>query len=102
MRFCCSHGVPEIHGCGSAAKSAARQQIVRDGILYSGSGRPNMLPDPTTTPKVDSVTKKSDKENKHLSKHQQTQKVQSSSTKPCHTGTSFSKEDMNDILKLLK
>ena len=47
MRFCYSHGMPEIHGCGSAAKSAARQQIARDGKLYSGSGRPNMLPDPT-------------------------------------------------------
>ena len=39
--------MPEIHGCGDAAKSAARQQIARDGKLYSGSGRPNMLPDPT-------------------------------------------------------
>ena len=39
--------MPEIHGCGDAAKSAARQQISRDGKLYSGSGRPSMLPDPT-------------------------------------------------------
>ena len=38
--------MPEVHGCGDAAKSAARQQISRDGKLYSGSGRPNMLPDP--------------------------------------------------------
>ena len=47
LRFCYSHGMPEIHGCGDAAKSAARQQISRDGKLYSGSGRPSMLPDPT-------------------------------------------------------
>ena len=47
LRFCFNHGMPEIHGCGDAAKSAARQQISRDGKLYSGSGRPSHLPDPT-------------------------------------------------------
>ena len=47
LRFCFSHGMPEVHGCGEAAKRAARQQISRDGKLFSGSGRPNMLPDPT-------------------------------------------------------
>ena len=39
--------MPEVHGCGDAAKKAARQQISRDGKLFSGSGRPTTLPDPT-------------------------------------------------------
>ena len=38
-------GFPEAHGCGEAAKIAARQQISRDGKLYPGSGRPNFKPD---------------------------------------------------------
>jgi len=37
--------MPEVHGCGDAAKAAARQQIQRDGKLYAGSGRPSHLPD---------------------------------------------------------
>ena len=45
MRFCFSHGMPEIHGCGEAAKRMARQQISNDGKLYPGSGRPSNLPD---------------------------------------------------------
>ena len=45
-RFCLAHGLPEAHGCGDAARRAARQQISRDGKLYSGSGRPDMKPDP--------------------------------------------------------
>ncbi len=40
------HGLPEAHGCGDAARRAARQQISRDGKLYAGSGRPDMKPDP--------------------------------------------------------
>lgn len=45
-RFCINHGLPEAHGCGDAARKAARQQISRDGKLFSGSGRPDMKPDP--------------------------------------------------------
>ena len=44
-RFCMKCGFPEAHGCGEAAKIAARQQISRDGKLYPGSGRPNFKPD---------------------------------------------------------
>ena len=46
-RFCIGHGLPEAHGCGEAARKAARQQLARDGQLYPGSGRPNFKPDPT-------------------------------------------------------
>ena len=38
-RFCIGHGLPEAHGCGEAAKKAARQQLARDGQLYPGSGK---------------------------------------------------------------
>ena len=44
-RFCLSHLQPEVHGCGSAAKDAARRLISRDGVLHAGSGRPNKKPD---------------------------------------------------------
>ncbi|XP_035827063.1 DNA-binding protein SMUBP-2 isoform X2 [Aplysia californica] len=46
-RFCLSHLMPEIHGCGSAAKDAARRIISRDGVLHQGSGVPNRKPDQT-------------------------------------------------------
>lgn len=46
VRFCIEHSLPEAHGCGDAARRAARQQISRDGKIYSGSGRPSMKPDP--------------------------------------------------------
>ena len=45
-RFCMKCGLPEAHGCGEAARIAARQQLARDGHLYPGSGRPNFKPDP--------------------------------------------------------
>lgn len=35
-RFCLSHSMPEIHGCGEAAKLQARSNIVREGKLYNG------------------------------------------------------------------
>ncbi len=44
-RFCLTHGLPEAHGCGDAARRAARMQISREGRLYSGSGRPDHKPD---------------------------------------------------------
>ncbi len=46
LRFCLEHGLPEVHGCGDAARRAARQQISRDGKLYAGSGVPSHKPDP--------------------------------------------------------
>merc|ERR1711860_186186 len=46
LRFCLKCGLPEAHGCGQAARIAARQQLSRDGQLYPGSGRPNFKPDP--------------------------------------------------------
>ncbi len=43
-RFCLSHGFPEAHGCGDAARRAARSQLARDRKLVPGSGRPDTLP----------------------------------------------------------
>ncbi|CAL1546219.1 unnamed protein product [Lymnaea stagnalis] len=43
-RFCLTHLMPEIHGCGDAVKEAARRVISRDGVLHSGSGVPNRKP----------------------------------------------------------
>ena len=45
-RFCISHSMAEVHGCGAAAKSHARQMISREGVLYQGSGVPDKKPDP--------------------------------------------------------
>ncbi|XP_054722427.1 DNA-binding protein SMUBP-2-like [Uloborus diversus] len=44
-RFCFSHFMPEVHGCGDAAKAYARSQIRKDGVLYPGSGRPQKKTD---------------------------------------------------------
>ena len=41
VRFCLSHSMAEIHGCGDAARTAARAQLVRDGKIYPGSGTPS-------------------------------------------------------------
>ena len=61
--------MPEVHGCGDAAKRAARQQISRDGKLYSGSGRPNTLPDPT---KKAQLQRKLDKKLSEMNDHRKT------------------------------
>ena len=45
-RYCLSHHIPEVHGCGDAAKQRARKLIVKEGVLYRGSGVPNKKPDP--------------------------------------------------------
>ncbi|XP_074442764.1 DNA-binding protein SMUBP-2 [Larus michahellis] len=37
-RYCLSHHIPEVHGCGEKAKAQARQRISREGVLYPGSG----------------------------------------------------------------
>ena len=46
-RFCLTHSMAEVHGCGAAAKLAARQQISRDHKLYPGSGTLSHALDPT-------------------------------------------------------
>ncbi|XP_074649779.1 DNA-binding protein SMUBP-2-like [Tubulanus polymorphus] len=46
--FCLTHHIPEVHGCGATAKEQARKTIVREGVLYRGSGVPSKKPDPTT------------------------------------------------------
>ncbi|NXE98238.1 SMBP2 protein, partial [Menura novaehollandiae] len=45
-RFCLSHHVPEVHGCGDKAKAHARQRISREGVLYPGSGSKDKSLDP--------------------------------------------------------
>ena len=47
-RFCLRHHIPEVHGCGDAAKARARALISRDGVLYPGSGVPSKKPNATT------------------------------------------------------
>ncbi|GAB1601670.1 DNA-binding protein SMUBP-2-like [Argonauta hians] len=44
LHYCISHSLPEVHGCGAAAKIQARKVISRDGVIYSGSGVPSKLP----------------------------------------------------------
>ncbi|XP_075044094.1 DNA-binding protein SMUBP-2 [Mixophyes fleayi] len=46
-RFCLSHHIPEIHGCGERAKANARARISREGVLYPGSGYKDRSLDPT-------------------------------------------------------
>ncbi|XP_050417004.1 DNA-binding protein SMUBP-2 [Patella vulgata] len=45
-RFCFHHYIPEVHGCGDQARSAARKTLVREGVIYRGSGVPDRKPDP--------------------------------------------------------
>ena len=44
-RYCMSHHIPEVHGCGDAARAQARSQIIKDGVLHRGSGVPDKHPD---------------------------------------------------------
>ncbi|XP_049637146.1 DNA-binding protein SMUBP-2 [Suncus etruscus] len=46
-RYCLSHHLPEVHGCGEQARVHARQQISREGVLYPGSGTRERSLDPT-------------------------------------------------------
>jgi hypothetical protein len=46
-RYCMSHHIPEVHGCGEAARAQARARINKDGVLYRGSGVPEKRPDAT-------------------------------------------------------
>ncbi|XP_028334691.1 DNA-binding protein SMUBP-2 isoform X4 [Physeter macrocephalus] len=45
-RYCLSHHLPEIHGCGERARAHARQRISREGVLYAGSGTKDRSLDP--------------------------------------------------------
>ena len=45
-RFCLQHLMPEVHGCGDAARAQARQTISREGVLHRGSGVPSKKPPP--------------------------------------------------------
>ncbi|NXG50364.1 SMBP2 protein, partial [Psilopogon haemacephalus] len=45
-RYCLSHHIPEVHGCGEKAKAQARQRLSREGILYPGSGSKDKSLDP--------------------------------------------------------
>ncbi|XP_052076083.1 DNA-binding protein SMUBP-2-like isoform X25 [Mytilus californianus] len=44
-RFCLNHSMAEVHGCGDAVKARARATIIKEGVLYRGSGVPSKLPD---------------------------------------------------------
>ncbi|XP_069595432.1 DNA-binding protein SMUBP-2 [Ranitomeya imitator] len=46
-RYCLSHHIPEVHGCGDKAKANARLRISREGVLYAGSGHKDHSLDPT-------------------------------------------------------
>ncbi|XP_033743821.1 DNA-binding protein SMUBP-2-like [Pecten maximus] len=46
-RFCLSHHIPEIHGCGDVAKAQARSVHVKEGVLYRSSMTKPPPPDPT-------------------------------------------------------
>ncbi|XP_069713281.1 DNA-binding protein SMUBP-2 [Phaenicophaeus curvirostris] len=47
-RYCLSHHIPEVHGCGEKAKAHARQRISREGVLYPGSSSKDKSLDPAT------------------------------------------------------
>ncbi|KAG8195271.1 hypothetical protein JTE90_028422 [Oedothorax gibbosus] len=70
-RFCCSHFIPEAHGCGDAAKMHARAQIRKDGVLYAGSGKPQKKVDPI---KHNYLQKKLDKKLTEMSSKRKPQK----------------------------
>ncbi|XP_036391211.1 DNA-binding protein SMUBP-2 [Megalops cyprinoides] len=45
-RYCLSHHIPEVHGCGDKAKAQARMRISKEGVLYAGSGKKEKSMDP--------------------------------------------------------
>ncbi|CAG5120567.1 unnamed protein product, partial [Candidula unifasciata] len=57
-RFCLTHLMPEIHGCGDAVRTAARRIISRDGVLHSGSGVPNKKPNQARRAQLESKMEK--------------------------------------------
>uniref|UniRef100_A0A2P2I3Q5 DNA-binding protein SMUBP-2-like n=2 Tax=Hirondellea gigas TaxID=1518452 RepID=A0A2P2I3Q5_9CRUS len=42
--YCLAHFIAEAHGCGKHAKEQARATVVREGVIYPGSGVPSKLP----------------------------------------------------------
>ncbi|XP_041357729.1 LOW QUALITY PROTEIN: DNA-binding protein SMUBP-2-like [Gigantopelta aegis] len=46
QRFCYAHAMPEVHGCGDEAKFAARQTVIKEGILFRGNTAQNKKIDP--------------------------------------------------------
>jgi len=58
IRFCLTHSMAEVHGCGEEARKVARQQITREGKLVPGSGLVNHKPDKS---KRDQLARKLDK-----------------------------------------
>jgi len=38
VRFCLTHSMAEVHGCGEEARSSARRQVAREGAVNPGSG----------------------------------------------------------------
>ena len=47
VRFCLNHSMAELHGCGEAARIAARQQLFKDKQVVPGSGSLKKGMDPT-------------------------------------------------------
>lgn len=46
--FCLHHSLSEVHGCGMDAKIDARRSMLKEGIVYPGTGAvPSKLPDST-------------------------------------------------------
>ncbi|XP_061465901.1 DNA-binding protein SMUBP-2 isoform X2 [Rhineura floridana] len=45
-RYCLSHHIPEVHGCGEKAKAYARQRISKEVSLHAGSGLKDKSLDP--------------------------------------------------------
>eukprot|EP00092_Neocalanus_flemingeri_P015084 GFUD01016295.1.p1 GENE.GFUD01016295.1~~GFUD01016295.1.p1 ORF type:complete len:986 (-),score=401.27 GFUD01016295.1:749-3706(-) len=58
VRFCLTHSMAEVHGCGQEARRVARQQITREGKLVPGSGLINHKPEQG---KRDQLARKLDK-----------------------------------------
>jgi len=58
VRFCLTHSMAEVHGCGEEARRVARQQVTREGKLVPGSGLVNHKPDKA---KRDQLARKLDK-----------------------------------------
>jgi len=58
VRFCLTHSMAEVHGCGQEARRVARQQMTREGKYVPGSGLVNHKPDQG---KRDQLSRKLDK-----------------------------------------
>ncbi|XP_018424863.1 PREDICTED: DNA-binding protein SMUBP-2-like [Nanorana parkeri] len=70
-RFCLSHHIPEVHGCGERVKARARARISREGVIYAGSGHKDHSLDPT---KKAHLQRKIDKKINELSNQRKVKK----------------------------